>query len=164
MLGNTPNRYIDLAMEKVGRAAAAAGLDFSPVKIASAKVLGLGLDEVRRAHPDAVLVAAAPAFFPYRNTIVAFMAENRPAGDIRLSGVSRGRRPDQLFHRFQRTISAGGGLRRQNPEGRRARRTPDTAGYSLQAGDQPRSSVWVRSGSSPMVSASVSKGASISNL
>jgi putative tryptophan/tyrosine transport system substrate-binding protein len=64
MLGNTPNRYIDLAMEKVGRAAAAAGLDFSPVKIASAKVLGLGLDEVRRAHPDAVLVAAAPGILP----------------------------------------------------------------------------------------------------
>ena len=77
MLGNTPNRYIDLAMERTGRAAAAAGLDFNPVKIASANVLGLGLDEVRRAHPDAVLVAAAPAFFPYRNTIVAFMAENR---------------------------------------------------------------------------------------
>jgi putative ABC transport system substrate-binding protein len=77
MLGNTPNHYIDLAMEKVGRAATAAGLHFDPVKIASANVLGLGLDEVRRAHPDAVLVAAAPAFFPYRKTIVAFMAENR---------------------------------------------------------------------------------------
>jgi hypothetical protein len=63
MLGNTPNRYIDLAMERTGRAAVAAGLDFNPVKIASANVLGLGLDEVRRAHPDAVLVAAAPAFF-----------------------------------------------------------------------------------------------------
>jgi putative ABC transport system substrate-binding protein len=77
MLGNTPNRYIDLAMEKVERVAAGAGLNFDAVKIASANVLGLGLDRVRRAHPDAVLVAAAPAFFPYRKTIVAFMAENR---------------------------------------------------------------------------------------
>jgi putative tryptophan/tyrosine transport system substrate-binding protein len=39
--------------------------------------LGTGLDVVRRAHPDAVLVAAATAFFPYRKTIVAFMADNR---------------------------------------------------------------------------------------
>jgi putative ABC transport system substrate-binding protein len=76
MVGNAPNRYIDLAMDKVGRAAAAAGLNFTPVKIASANVLGLGLDEARGAHPDAVLVAAAPAFFPYRKTITAFMGEN----------------------------------------------------------------------------------------
>jgi putative ABC transport system substrate-binding protein len=32
---------------------------------------------VRKAQPDAVLVAAATAFFPYRKTVVAFMAENR---------------------------------------------------------------------------------------
>jgi putative tryptophan/tyrosine transport system substrate-binding protein len=77
MLGNTPNRYIDLAMEKVQRVAAAAGLNFDPVKIDSLNGLGTGLDVVRRAHPDAVLVAAATAFFPYRKTIVAFMADNR---------------------------------------------------------------------------------------
>jgi putative tryptophan/tyrosine transport system substrate-binding protein len=77
MLGNTPNRYIDLAMEKVERVAAVAGLNFDPVKIDSLNGLGTGLDVVRRAHPDAVLVAAATAFFPYRKTIVAFMADNR---------------------------------------------------------------------------------------
>jgi putative ABC transport system substrate-binding protein len=77
MLGNTPNRYIDLAMDKVALLAAAAGLKFEAVKIDSANGLEPGLDIVRRAHPDAVLVAAATAFFPYRKTIAAFMADNR---------------------------------------------------------------------------------------
>ena len=77
MLGNTPNAYIDLAMASVERLAAAAGLKFDAVKIDSANGLGAGLDVVREAHPDAVLVAAATAFFPYRKTIVEFMADNR---------------------------------------------------------------------------------------
>src|SRR5215471_17392806 len=72
MLGNTPNPYIDLAMDSVEHLAAAAGLKFDAVKID----LGAGLDVVREAHPDAVLVAAATAFFPYRKTIVEFMADN----------------------------------------------------------------------------------------
>jgi putative tryptophan/tyrosine transport system substrate-binding protein len=77
MLGNTPNRYIDLAMDSVQRLATAAGLKFDGVKIDSVNGLGRGLDVVVEAHPDAVLVAAATAFFPYRKTVVAFMAENR---------------------------------------------------------------------------------------
>jgi len=77
MLGNTPNPYIDLAMDSVEHLAAAAGLKFDAVKIDSANGLGAGLDVVREAHPDAVLVAAATAFFPYRKTIVEFMADNR---------------------------------------------------------------------------------------
>jgi putative ABC transport system substrate-binding protein len=77
MLGNTPNTYIDLAMDSVEHLAAAAGLKFDAVKIDSANGLGAGLDVVREAHPDAVLVAAATAFFPYRKTIVEFMANNR---------------------------------------------------------------------------------------
>ena len=77
MLGNKPNRYIDLAIDSVERLATAARLKFDGVKIDSVNGLGTGLDVVRAAHPDAVLVAAATAFFPYRKTIVAFMAENR---------------------------------------------------------------------------------------
>jgi putative tryptophan/tyrosine transport system substrate-binding protein len=77
MLGNTPNAYIDLAMDSVERIATAAGLKFDGVKIDSANGLGLGLDRAREAHPDAVLVAAATAFFPYRKTIVGFMADNQ---------------------------------------------------------------------------------------
>ena len=77
MLGNTPNRYIDLAMDTVERLATAGGLKFDGVRIDTAKGLDLGLNAVRDTHPDAVLVAAATAFFPYRKSIVAFMAENR---------------------------------------------------------------------------------------
>ena len=77
MLGNTPNAYIDLAMDGVEHLATAAGLRFDGVKIDSANGLGLALDIVRKAQPDAVLVAAATAFFPYRKTIIGFMADNR---------------------------------------------------------------------------------------
>jgi putative ABC transport system substrate-binding protein len=77
MLGNTPNTYIDLAMDSVERLVTVAGLKFAGVKIDSGKGLGPGLDVVGKAHPDAVLVAAATAFFPYHKTIVGFMADNR---------------------------------------------------------------------------------------
>lgn len=77
MLGNTPNAYIDLAMDSVERLVTAVGLKFNGMKIDSGKGLGRGLDALGKAHPDAVLVAAATAFFPYRKTIVGFMADNR---------------------------------------------------------------------------------------
>jgi putative ABC transport system substrate-binding protein len=77
MLGNTPNAYIDLAMDSVERLVTAAGLKFNGMKIDSGKGLGPGLDALGKAHPDAVLVVAATAFFPYRKTIVSFMADNR---------------------------------------------------------------------------------------
>jgi putative ABC transport system substrate-binding protein len=36
-----------------------------------------GLAQLTRTRPDAVLVVAAPALFPYRQTIVEFMARQR---------------------------------------------------------------------------------------
>jgi putative tryptophan/tyrosine transport system substrate-binding protein len=77
MLSNTPNPYIDLAMDSVQRLATADGLKFDGVRIDSVNGLGRGLDMVRKEHPDAVLVAAATAFFPYRKTIVGFMTDSR---------------------------------------------------------------------------------------
>ena len=71
--------HIDLAMDGVERLVTAAGLKFDGVKIESGKGLEPGLDVVGKAHPDAVLVAAATAFFPYRKTIVGFMEDNRLA-------------------------------------------------------------------------------------
>jgi putative ABC transport system substrate-binding protein len=79
MLGNTGNAYVDLAMEHIETLAEAAGLKFDGVKIEPVDGLEGGLDAVRRARPDGVLVAATQAFyFPriYRS-IAAFMAANR---------------------------------------------------------------------------------------
>jgi putative ABC transport system substrate-binding protein len=79
MLGNTGNAYVDLAMKGVETLAEAAGLKFDGVKIDPVNGLESGLDAVRRAHPDGVVVAASQAFyFPriYRS-IAAFMAANR---------------------------------------------------------------------------------------
>jgi putative ABC transport system substrate-binding protein len=64
-------------MDSVERLVTAAGLKFNGMKIDSGKGLGPSLDALGKAHPDAVLVAAATAFFPYRKTIVSFMADNR---------------------------------------------------------------------------------------
>jgi ABC-type uncharacterized transport system substrate-binding protein len=136
MLGNTPNRYIDLAMEKVQRVAAAAGLNFDPVKIDSLNGLGTGLDVVRRAHPDAVLVAAATALFPIPQDHCRVHGRQPTAGDLWLSGVPRGRRPDQLFDRFRRSVPPGSGLCRQNPQRRFTWRAPGTAGHPVQDADQ----------------------------
>jgi putative ABC transport system substrate-binding protein len=79
MLGNTGNAYVDLAMERIKTLAEAAGLKFDGVKIEPVDGLESGLDTVRGAHPDGVLVAATQAFyFPriYRS-IAGFMTANR---------------------------------------------------------------------------------------
>jgi putative ABC transport system substrate-binding protein len=79
MLGNVGNLYADLAIKRIETLAAADGLKFDAVRIDPVNGLESGLDEVRRAHPDGVLVAAAPAFYipQVYQPMVAFMAANR---------------------------------------------------------------------------------------
>jgi putative ABC transport system substrate-binding protein len=80
MLGNVGNLYADLAMKRVEPLVEAAGLKFDGVKIDPVNGLESGLDVVRRAHPDGVLVANAPAFSNFSQVyrpMVAFMAANR---------------------------------------------------------------------------------------
>ena len=80
MLGNTGNTYADLAIKRVGILVEAAGLKFDGIKIDPANGLESGLEAVRRARPDGVLMAAGPAFFNFPQVyrrIVAFMAANR---------------------------------------------------------------------------------------
>lgn len=76
MLGNAANPYSALAMRRIKDLAEAAGLNFKGVDIDTAGGLESGLDQLRRAHPDGVLVTAAPALFPSRKPIVEFMAAN----------------------------------------------------------------------------------------
>jgi len=137
MLGNTPNAYIDLAMDSVERLATAAGLKFDAVKIDSANGLGPGLNVARTAHPDAVLVAAATAFFPYRKTIVEFMADNRLPANYGFPEFAEAGGLISYSTDFDELFRQAAGLCGQNPEGCLARRTPGAAGYDLQVADQP---------------------------
>lgn len=80
MLGNIGNLYADMAMTRMEPLVETAGLKFEGVKIDAANGLESGLDAVRRAHPDGVLVAAAPAFYNFPHIsrpMIAFMAANR---------------------------------------------------------------------------------------
>ena len=79
MLGNTGNLYADLAIKRLEQLVEAAGLKFEAVKIDAENGLERGLEAVRRARPDGVLVAAIPAFYTPRvyRPMVAFMATNR---------------------------------------------------------------------------------------
>jgi putative tryptophan/tyrosine transport system substrate-binding protein len=80
MLGNIGNAYADLAMKRLEPLVKAAGLTFDGVKIDAVNGLESGLGAVRRAQPDGVLVAAAPAFYNFPGVyrpMVAFMAANR---------------------------------------------------------------------------------------
>jgi putative ABC transport system substrate-binding protein len=79
MLGNLGNLYADLAIKRLEPLVEAAGLKFEGVKIDAENGLEGGLDAVRRARPDGVLVAAVPAFYTPRvyRPMVAFMAANR---------------------------------------------------------------------------------------
>jgi putative tryptophan/tyrosine transport system substrate-binding protein len=78
MLGNIANPYADLAMKRL-ETVVAAGLKFEGVKIDPENGLEGGMDMVRRARPDGVLVAAVPAFYSPRiyQPIIAFTAANR---------------------------------------------------------------------------------------
>jgi hypothetical protein len=77
MLGNAANPYSAVAMKHVKKLAEAAGLSFEGVNIDEAGGLQRSLDSLRRAHPDGVLITAAPALFPYRSPIAEFMAANQ---------------------------------------------------------------------------------------
>jgi putative tryptophan/tyrosine transport system substrate-binding protein len=77
MLGNAANPYSVLAMKRIKDLAGAAGVNFEGVNFDEGGGLEGGLERVRRAHPDGVLVTAAPALFPYRKAIVEFMAASR---------------------------------------------------------------------------------------
>ena len=79
MLGNIGNLYADLAMKRLEPLVEAAGLKFAGVKIDAENGLQSGLDALRRARPDGVLVAAVPAFYTPRvyRPMVDFMAANR---------------------------------------------------------------------------------------
>ena len=79
MLGNIGNLYADLAIKRLEPLAEAAGLKFEGVKIDAENGLQSGLDALRRARPDGVLVAAVPAFYTPRvyRPMVDFMAANR---------------------------------------------------------------------------------------
>ena len=79
MLGNTGNAYVDLAMKRIEALAEAAGLKFDGVKIEPVSGLESGLDAVRQARPDGVLVAATQAFYFPRiyKSIAGFMTANR---------------------------------------------------------------------------------------
>jgi putative ABC transport system substrate-binding protein len=79
MLANIGNLYADLAIKRLEPLVEAAGLRFEGVKIDVENGLEGGLDAVRRARPDGVLVAAVAAFYTPRvyRPIVAFMAANR---------------------------------------------------------------------------------------
>jgi putative ABC transport system substrate-binding protein len=79
MLGNVGNLYADLAMKRLEPLVEATGLRFEGVKIDAVNGLEHGLEAVRDANPDGVLVAAVPAFYSPRiyRPMVAFMAANR---------------------------------------------------------------------------------------
>jgi putative ABC transport system substrate-binding protein len=77
LLGNSANPYAVLALKQLQDLAQAAGLKPDVVLIEAPENLETGLLRVTAAQPDAVLVVGAPALFPYRQTIVDFMAQHR---------------------------------------------------------------------------------------
>jgi putative tryptophan/tyrosine transport system substrate-binding protein len=77
LLGNIDNPYVVAALKQVRDLAERGGLQPAVVAIEAREGLEAGLLRLARAQPDGVLVAAAPALFPFRRTIVEFMARHR---------------------------------------------------------------------------------------
>ena len=76
-LGNTANPYVVNALQQLQAMAERGGLKSDAVMLEMPGALESGVARLTRARPDAVLVLAAPALFPYRQTIVDFMARHR---------------------------------------------------------------------------------------
>jgi putative ABC transport system substrate-binding protein len=77
LLGNTENPYVVAALKELKEIAERGGLATEVVAIAAHEDLAHGLARLAEARPDGVLVAAAPVLFPFRKTIVEFMAAHR---------------------------------------------------------------------------------------
>ena len=76
-LGNTANPYTEVALQQLQAMAERDGLQSDAVMLDMPAALEGGLLGLAQARPDAVVVIAAPALFPYRQTIVEFMARQR---------------------------------------------------------------------------------------
>ncbi len=76
-LGNTANPYAVNALRQLQAMAERGGLTSDAVMLEMPGALESGLALLTRTRPDAALVVAAPALFPYRQTIVEFMARHR---------------------------------------------------------------------------------------
>ena len=77
MLGNAGNPYSALALKHINKLATSAGLNFEGINIDESGGLENGLERLRRAYPDGVLVPGVPALLVYRKPIADFMAVNR---------------------------------------------------------------------------------------
>ena len=77
LLGNTSNPYAVVAAKHLQSLAESGGLKVDALAMEAPQDLDVVLHQLTRTHPDAVLVIAAPALYPYRQTIVEFMAANR---------------------------------------------------------------------------------------
>jgi putative ABC transport system substrate-binding protein len=76
-LGNRANPYTATALQQLQAIAERGGLKSDAVILDMPGGLESGLAQLTRTRPDAVLVVAAPALFPYRQTIVEFTARQR---------------------------------------------------------------------------------------
>ena len=77
LLGNADNPYSAGALKQIQGLAERGGLKADAIVLEIPFDLQAGLASLTRARPDAVLVIAAPALFPYRKEIAEFMALNR---------------------------------------------------------------------------------------
>jgi putative ABC transport system substrate-binding protein len=77
LLGNADNPYSAAALKHLRGIAEQHGLKAEGITLEVPFDLQAGLASLTRARPDAVLVIAAPALFPYRNEIAEFMALHR---------------------------------------------------------------------------------------
>ena len=77
ILGNAGNPYSLIATRRIAELAAAAKLRFTEINLDEAGGLESGLDKLRDAHPDGLLIPGVPALYPYRKPIADFMAANR---------------------------------------------------------------------------------------
>jgi putative ABC transport system substrate-binding protein len=75
--GNRGNPYSDATIASLSSIAASSNLGLLPIEVDATRGLDDALDKMRSTRADAVLMLSIPAFLPYRQKIIDFMAANR---------------------------------------------------------------------------------------
>ena len=76
-LANRGNAYTAAAMGSLRSIAVSSNVELLPIEAEATGGLDDALDKLRSSRADAVMMLSVPAFLPYRQKIIAFMAANR---------------------------------------------------------------------------------------
>ncbi len=118
-------------------AAARLGIEVKYFPVVAAADFGAAFESIVREDASALLAFPDTLINRHAKAIAEFAIGQSPVVDLRLGRVRARRQPDELRPELSRLLPAHGDLRRQDPEGRQARRPARRAADEVRVRRQP---------------------------